>query len=96
MPLLRRRRPLLRAAATAGGAYAFGKHRERQQEEQQQQAYDAGQQSAIRHSPPVSGAPSGITSEDTQRLTELGKLHEQGVLTDEEFSQQKARILGTG
>ena len=27
---------------------------------------------------------------------ELGKLHEQGVLTDEEFSQQKAIILGTG
>jgi hypothetical protein len=28
------------------------------------------------------------------RLQELGKLHEQGILTDEEFSRQKALILG--
>jgi Short C-terminal domain len=90
MPLFRRRRPLLRAAAVGGGAYAFGKHRERQQEEQQQQAYDAGQQSATQVAP----APSrGITAEDTQRLGELGKLHDQGILTDEEFATQKASIL---
>lgn len=30
-----------------------------------------------------------------RRLTELGKLHEQGVLTDEEFVQQKASTLGS-
>jgi hypothetical protein len=29
------------------------------------------------------------------RLTQLGQLHEQGVLTDEEFAQQKARVLGS-
>ena len=29
-----------------------------------------------------------------QRLEQLGKLHEQGVLTDEEFAQQKAALLG--
>ena len=29
-----------------------------------------------------------------QRLTELGRLHDQGILTDEEFSQQKSKILG--
>ncbi|HEY4826042.1 MAG TPA: SHOCT domain-containing protein [Solirubrobacteraceae bacterium] len=28
------------------------------------------------------------------RLQDLGKLHEQGILTDEEFAQQKAKILG--
>jgi hypothetical protein len=90
MPLLRRRRPLLRAAAVGGGAYAFGKHRERRQEEDQQQAYEAGQQSVA----PVAPAPArGLTAEDTQRLGELGKLHEQGVLTDEEFAAQKASIL---
>lgn len=87
MPLLRRRRPLLRAAAVGGGAYAFGKHRARAQEDEQQQAYDAGAQDAT-------AAPTGITSDDTARLGELGKLHDQGVLTDEEFSQQKAKILG--
>ncbi len=85
MPFFRRR-PLLRAAAVGGGAYAFGKHRERQQEEEQQRAYAA----------PASSAPRGITAEDTQRLGELGKLHEQGVLTDEEFARQKTSILGAG
>lgn len=95
MPLFRRRRPLLRAAAVGGGAYAFGKHRERKQEDQQQQAYEDGQQSVAAAAPaPAPAAPSGITGEDTKRLGELGTLHEQGVLTDEEFSTQKATILG--
>ena len=92
MPLLRRRRPLLRAAAVGGGAYAFGKHRARAQEEEQQQAYDARRANAGAHD--ATAAPTGITSDDTARLGELGKLHDQGVLTDEEFSQQKAKILG--
>jgi hypothetical protein len=95
MPLLRRRRPLLRAAAVGGGAYAFGKHQQREQEQDQQQAYDEGQRSAA-GAPAATPQPTGITAEDTQRLGELGKLHEQGVLTDEEFSRQKSRILGIG
>lgn len=97
MPLLRRR-PLLRAAAVGGGAYAFGKHRERQQQEMQDQAYSAGQQSATYAAPPPAApapAPSGgVSSADVARLQELGKLHEQGILTDEEFGRQKALILG--
>ena len=93
MPFMRRR-PLLRAAAVGGGAYALGKHREREQAEQQQQAYDAGASAPAAAPAPAAPAPGGITSQDTERLGELGKLHEQGVLTDEEFSQQKAKILG--
>ena len=94
MPLLRRR-PLLRAAAVGGGAYALGKHNARAQEERQQEAYDQGwQQSAAAAPAPAAPQPTGITAEDTQRLQELGRLHEQGVLTDEEFAAQKARILG--
>jgi hypothetical protein len=93
MPLLRRR-PLLRAAAVGGGAYAYGKHRANQQAEMQQDAYMQGQQSAMAAAPTPPPAQTGITSSDTERLQELGKLHEQGILTDEEFAQQKARILG--
>jgi hypothetical protein len=94
MPLLRRR-PLLRAAAVGGGAYALGKHNARAQEERQQEAYDQGwQQSAAPAPAPAAPQSTGITAEDTQRLQELGRLHEQGVLTDEEFAAQKARILG--
>lgn len=78
-----------------GGAYALGKHRARKQEDEQQQAYDEGQQAAA-PAAPAPAASSGITAQDTERLGELGKLHEQGVLTDAEFAQQKAQILGTG
>ncbi len=102
MPLLRRRRPLLRAAAVGGGAYMYGKHRANAQAEQQEEAYAAGQQSATAapaQAPPAQAAPAqapsaGITNADMDRLAELGKLHDQGILTDEEFAQQKARILG--
>src|ERR1700729_2112658 len=96
MPFMRRR-PLLRAAAVGGGAYMYGKHRAGVQEEQQNEAYAAGQQSMVGAAPPPAAAPAraaGITAEDTARLQELGKLHEQGILTDDEFTQQKARILG--
>ena len=94
MPLFRRR-PLLRAAAVGGGAYAMGKHRANAEAEQQQEAYSAGQQSMAQAPPPPAPPQShGITAEDTARLQELGKLHEQGILTDEEFSAQKAAILG--
>jgi PPE-repeat protein len=76
----------------------MGKHRANQQAEQQQEAYYEGQQSAMAQAPPQAPPPPpqsrGITAEDTARLQELGKLHEQGILTDEEFSAQKAAILG--
>jgi general stress protein YciG len=75
----------------------MGKRRERMETERQQEAYDTGGQSASAAPQPPGPAPAaGITAEDTERLAELGRLHEQGVLTDEEFSAQKARILGTG
>ncbi len=97
MPLLRRRRPLLRAAAVGGGAYMYGKHRANAQAEEQEEAYAAGQQSAMAQpaqAPPAQPQSAGMTDADMDRLAELGKLHEQGILTDEEFAQQKARILG--
>ncbi len=34
-----------------------------------------------------------MTPETTERLKELGELHEQGVLTDEEFAREKAKVL---
>ncbi|MGO9497112.1 MAG: SHOCT domain-containing protein [Solirubrobacteraceae bacterium] len=94
MPLFRRR-PLLRAAAVGGGAYAFGKHRQRSQEAEQEQAYEAGQQSVMAAAPPPAPpARHELTADDTARLGELGKLHQQGILTDDEFAKQKASILG--
>lgn len=94
MPLMRRR-PMLRAAAVGGGAYAMGKRNARIQEEHQAEAYEQGQQQASGAGVGGSPAGAGAISEDaTNRLAELGKLHEQGVLTDEEFAQAKAKLLG--
>src|SRR4051794_17465325 len=109
MPLMRRR-PVLRAAAVGGGAYMAGKHRaaSQQREDDQdarisgledQQSYAEPQPSAAPQPyaapPPAPPAPAaGIGDDVIQRLTQLGQLHEQGVLTDEEFTQQKAKLLG--
>ena len=96
MPLMRRR-PLLRAAAVGGGAYAMGKRNARRQQEQYGQAYDEGQQTAPAYAQPPAAAPAAapeMSADVTARLGELGKLHEQGVLTDEEFAQAKAKLLG--
>src|ERR1039458_49981 len=97
MPMMRRR-PLLRAAAVGGGAYAMGKRNARVQGEQQDQAYEQGMQAAAAPAPmappPPPPAAGGMTAEIPTRLGELGKLHEQGVLTDAEFSEAKAKLRG--
>jgi len=92
-----RRRPLLRAAAVGGGAYMAGKHRANTEAEQQDQAYYQGQQSAMAAAPPPPAprpAP-GTSSDDIARLQQLGQLHDQGVLTDDEFTAAKAKLFGT-
>jgi len=42
----------------------------------------------------VAPGGGGISEESLARLTSLADLHDQGVLTDAEFAEQKARILG--
>ena len=44
--------------------------------------------------PPAPPARHDSPRMTRQRLGELGKLHEQGILTDDEFAKQKASILG--
>jgi len=75
----------------------MGKRNARVQGEQNDQAYEQGMQAAAAAPPPVAAAPAaatGIDADVTARLGELGKLHEQGVLTDAEFSEAKAKLLG--
>jgi hypothetical protein len=76
----------------------MGKRNARIQGEQQEQAYEQGMQAASSPAPMAPPAPppaaGGMTAEVTTRLGELGKLHEQGVLTDTEFSEAKAKLLG--
>jgi len=90
-----RRRPLLRAAAIGGGAYYAGKQRqqsmEREYDEQARISQLEAQQAA---QPPPPAAPQEPQVDVVTQLERIGKLHEQGVLTDEEFAAQKAKLLG--
>jgi hypothetical protein len=66
-------------------------------EQQQQQAQiDAAAAAAVAaQAPPPAAAPAGATEEDKfAELTKLGELKAQGILTEEEFAAQKAKILG--
>jgi putative oligomerization/nucleic acid binding protein len=94
-----RRRPLLRAAVVGGAAYHAGKRVQegrdadyerdaRLDELEQQQQY---QQQAP---PPPAPAAAGPTDEALAQLEKLAHLKEQGILTDEEFQQQKRKLLG--
>jgi hypothetical protein len=87
MPLLRM---AARTAVVAGTATAVsGRVARRQQGKwsaQQEQQQAAAQAAAP--------APAPVQEEDPMvSLQKLGQLHEQGILTDEEFAAEKAKIL---
>jgi hypothetical protein len=101
MPLMRRR-PLLRAAAVGGGAYMAGKSRARSQDREMDQeqriqgleSEPAAPPPAPAYAAPPPPPPTGIQPDAIARLQQLGQLHDQGVLTDEEFAAQKTKLLG--
>jgi len=57
-----------------------------------QQAY-AQQAAPTYPPPPAPPAPSGEVDVIDQ-LKKLGELHQEGILTDDEFAAQKAKLLG--
>ena len=62
-----------------------------QQEAQQAQAQPAPAAPAA----PAPAAPAAETMDDKiAQLKQLGELRDQGILTDEEFAAQKAKLLG--
>jgi hypothetical protein len=80
-----RRQRRRRIAALGGAVVAAKKHR------------DAQQQEAAAAAPPATavqpGAAGGLTPEAVEQLKQLGELHEQNVLSDEEFASEKAKLL---
>jgi hypothetical protein len=44
--------------------------------------------------PAEPGPPAGLSAEAMEQLQKLADLHKSGILTDDEFATQKARILG--
>src|SRR4051794_39523521 len=64
-----------------------------QQTYQQQQSYQQPYPQQSYEPPPPEAAPEP-PSLPIEQLKQLGELKEQGILTDEEFQAQKAKLLG--
>ena len=94
MPLIGRRRPVLRAAAVGAGAYYAGKKRQEGKEREYDQEARLESVEDQQAAQPAAPAAGGMSSDAIEQLKQLGELHEQGVLTDEEFAAQKAKLLG--
>ena len=95
-------RGVARTAVVAGTASAVSGRVQRRQAERfagrdaqiyadRQAAY--AQQEAPPAPPPAPAAPPA--ADPIAQLKELGQLRDSGVLTEEEFAAQKARVLGT-
>ena len=84
-----RRQRRRRAAVVGGAAVAAKKHHDAKQTQQEEAA--AAQQPA----PVEPSAAGGLTPEVMEQLKQLGDLHEQNVLSDEEFEHEKAKLLGS-
>ncbi|MGH2939291.1 MAG: SHOCT domain-containing protein [Solirubrobacterales bacterium] len=79
-------RGIARTAAVAGTASAVGgRVRHRQDKKWAEQEAPAAEP---RGSAPVGGGPSTL-----DQLKQLGELKDQGVLTEQEFADQKAKLL---
>ncbi len=84
-------RGVARTAAIAGTATAVSNRVSRRQATRWQGQEE--QQAPIQQAPPPAPAPPAEQS-TIEQLKELAALKDQGVLTEEEFAAQKAKILG--
>jgi Short C-terminal domain len=79
-------RGMARTAVVAGTATAVSNRVSRRQ------AGRWAEQDAVAYEPEPAAAPAA--PDPIEQLRQLGELHQQGVLTDEEFAAQKAKLLG--
>lgn len=92
--MLRRGRPILRTAAIVGTASAVAGGVQHHQQ-QKYAAQDAeAQQEAMAQQQAAAPAPAPAEGDLSSELTQLAQLHQQGILTDEEFAAKKAQLLG--
>ncbi len=100
-------RGVARTAVVAGTASAVSGRVQRRQAEryadrdahiyaERQQAYqqEVYGQPAVAPAPPPAPTPVDGESHALDQLQKLGDLRQQGILTEEEFAAQKAKILG--
>jgi Short C-terminal domain len=83
---------MARTAVVAGTATAVSNRVSRRQADRwsQQDAQAYGQPDPGYAEPP----PAAPAEDPIEQLKKLGELHAQGILTDEEFAAQKAKLLG--
>ena len=106
--MMRRRRGLIRtvgrtavvagtASAVAGGVSRRQTRRYQEGQEEDAAAQDSAYQQGLNDAQVAAApapAPAASAPDPIAQLTQLGQLHEQGVLTDAEFATEKAKILG--
>ncbi len=101
--------PLVRGLVVGGAAYAAGRSTARSQrneqdqnaaiaelqagQQQQQPVYQAPQYAPAPAPAPVA-APPAAEPDIADKLADLGRMVQQGLLTQEEFTTAKARLLG--
>jgi putative oligomerization/nucleic acid binding protein len=86
-------RGVVRTAAVAGTATAVSNRVSRRQAQRwsQQDSYDEPEPTyAAPPPPPPAAAPA---ADPIEQLTQLAALKDQGILTEEEFAAQKAKVL---
>lgn len=91
----------MRAAMVGGAGYAVGKRAQRKSEHEaeqdaaiQQQQPQAGPAPGAPASPPAATAPAEMSETDRiDALTKLKDLLDGGVLTQEQFEAEKAKLL---
>jgi len=90
------------ATAVSGGIARHQQNKAYQQQEaqayemqQQQAAMEAAAAQAVAAQMPVQQAPAAPAGGDDlmAKLTQLGQLHAQGILSDDEFAAAKAKLL---
>jgi hypothetical protein len=98
--MMRRRRPLARAAMVGGGAYYAGKKHAQSQaatadrEGDQEARLEALEQQQAPAAPaPVAAAPAAGGDDVVAQLEKLKGLLDAGVLSQDEFDAAKAKVL---
>jgi membrane protease subunit (stomatin/prohibitin family) len=94
-------RGMARTAVIAGTATSVSNRVSRRQynrwSQQDEQQQDEQQQAEQQQAPPAPAAPapSADSSDRIAQLQQLAELKNQGILTDEEFAAEKAKILNS-
>jgi len=86
-------RGVARTAVVAGTATAVSNRVSRRQGERWAEQEAPPQQQAPQ-APPAAAPPAPAADSTIDQLKQLGELKSQGILTEEEFAAQKAKLLG--